>query len=59
MKTKTLNQLENKNYSKPSKNVSFLIKRCYEVRNVRLENLEIEDLRILIDEGIGLKYLIP
>jgi hypothetical protein len=59
MKTKTLNQLENKNYSKPIANDSFLIKRCYELRNVKLEGLAIEDLRILIGQGIGLKYLVP
>ncbi|MBL7936477.1 MAG: hypothetical protein JNM51_11795 [Bacteroidia bacterium] len=53
----TLEQLEN------SKWVDYdfetnLIKRCHQLRKIPVDKLEIEDLRLLIGQQIGLKFLV-
>lgn len=38
---------------------SYLIKTCNDLRKKALEGFTVEDLRILIGQEIGLKYLMP
>ena len=57
-KNKTLEILENKVWEKPNYE-SYLISTCHELRKKRLNDFEIEDLRIMIGQNIGLEYLIP
>ena len=38
---------------------SYLVTRCHALRRVPIGQLSVEDLRMLISQGIGLKYLLP
>ncbi|MBT8456786.1 MAG: hypothetical protein HKO95_00710 [Rhodobacteraceae bacterium] len=38
---------------------SHLVATCHRLRKKRLGEFEVEDLRIMIGQGIGLKYLLP
>ena len=38
---------------------SYLIKTCNRLRKIQLKDFEIEDLRIMINQDIGLKFLLP
>ncbi len=55
---KTIEQLEN-DYWPPAIGETFLITRCTELRKKKLKDFTIEDLRIMIGQSIGLKYLMP
>ncbi len=54
----TLEQLENDIWDEPEFN-SSLIEKCHNLRKVPISNFSSEDLRILIGQNIGNKYLIP
>ena len=56
--SKSIEQLEN-NYW-PKKNIfpSDLVKRCYEYRKIPISNLSIEQLRVLISQDIGIKFIL-
>ena len=41
------------------KDVSYLIARCNELRKKPISDYEIEDLRMMIGQNIGLNYLLP
>lgn len=56
--SKTIEQLEKKYFEIPN-GESYLVTTCGILRKKALENFEIEDLRIMIGQNIGLKYLIP
>ena len=58
-KNKSLEQLENNYWGDADKNASKLVKRCHTLRKKPLEDLDVEDIRLLIKQNIGLKYLIP
>jgi len=55
---KTLQNLEKDIWDKPDFE-SHLAKRCYDLRKVTLNKFSVEDLRIMIGQQIGLKYLVP
>ena len=55
---KTLENLEKRNIDKPTFD-SYLVRRCFELYKVPLEEFTTEDLRIMIGQQIGLDYLIP
>lgn len=55
----TIEQLERDIWKAPGKDVSALIVNVYKARKKPLAHLSIEDLRLLISQGIGLKYTIP
>lgn len=38
---------------------SYLIKTCNKLRKLQLKDFEVEDLRIMISQDIGLKFLLP
>jgi hypothetical protein len=54
----TLEQLEN-DYWKDYNFETNLIKNCHEYRKIKLKDLTVEQIRLLIGQNIGLKYLIP
>lgn len=57
-KEKTLENLENDYWGEPT-NDSHLVKSCHSLRKKPIKDFETEDLRIMISQNIGLKYLIP
>jgi hypothetical protein len=55
---KTLEQLENSYW--PAYNYETnLIRRCHEYRKIKLNEMTIENIRLLLGQNIGLEYLIP
>ena len=57
-RSKTLEELENDFWNDPE-NMSHLATECHRLRKVPLADLSIENLRILIGQKIGLKFLVP
>ena len=53
----TIEQLENSKWV-DSDFETNLTKRCHQLRKISVDKLEIEDLRLLIGQQIGLKYLV-
>ncbi len=56
--SQTIEQLENNNWGVPASEMSFLVRRTYELRKKKLIDLEIEDLRLLINQNIALPYIL-
>jgi hypothetical protein len=54
----TLEQLENEYWGEPQFN-SHVVVTCHNLRRKALRDFEIEDLRMLINQGFSLKYMIP
>jgi hypothetical protein len=57
--SKTLEQLEMDYWGNAPENSSSLIKTCYKFRQKKINEFELDDLRIMINQNIGIKYLIP
>lgn len=55
---KSLEQLENDYWKEESEFPTSLIQRCFEYRKIKLSDLTNEQIRLLISQKIGLKYLI-
>jgi len=55
---KSLENLEKSNWGEPDFD-SHLITTCHKLRRKTLDEFSIEDLRIMIGQNIGLKFLIP
>jgi hypothetical protein len=55
---RTLQDLEGNDWGEPTF-PSRLVQRCHELRKKRLRDFTVEDLRLMIGQGIGLDYLIP
>ena len=56
--TKSLEELENDKWSEPGFD-SHLAKECHRLRLVPISQLSVENLRLLIGQKIGLKFLVP
>ena len=56
---KSLNTLENHNWGDPAKAPTNLVRRCIELSKVSIDNFTLSDLRVMIGQKFGLKYLIP
>ena len=56
---KSLEQLENDFWKDDSDYPTGLVEKCYRYREIALKELTIEQMRLLIGQNIGLKYLIP
>lgn len=54
----SLEQLEKDVWPEPDYN-SHLVTTCHKLRKKRLSDFSVEDLRIMIGQGIGLKFLLP
>jgi hypothetical protein len=57
-RTKTLQELENVDWG-VARCGSNLMTTCYELRQKPLEEFSVEDLRIMIGQKVGLRFLIP
>jgi hypothetical protein len=57
--SKTLNELEKNVLKWQTDFQSGLVQRCLELRDVKLEDFSAEDMRLMIGQGIGLKYIVP
>jgi hypothetical protein len=55
---RTLTELEEHDWGPPSFE-SYLVAECHRLRKKRLREFTVEDLRIMIGQNIGLKYLMP
>ena len=54
----TIEQLEQVFWSEPE-NGSYVMRSCYDLRKKPLEEFTVENLRVMIGQQEGLKYLIP
>ncbi len=54
----TLTQLERDDWGSPPYD-SFLVKECHRLRHVPLRDLTVENLRMLIGQGISLTHTVP
>lgn len=55
---KSLENLEKDYWGEPTID-SHLVKSCHSLRKKPIKDFEIEDLRLMIGQNIGLKFLIP
>lgn len=55
---KTLESLEKRNFGNPSDAPTNMIKRCFELCKVPLNQFTVEDLRLMIGQTFSLRYLI-
>lgn len=56
---KSLENLERNVWRLPQKDITPLVERVYKLRKIQIEKLKLSDIRFLIRQKIGLKYLIP
>ncbi|MBL7807747.1 MAG: hypothetical protein JNN28_08035 [Saprospiraceae bacterium] len=54
----SLETLENQIWQSPN-DASYLVQTCYSLRKKPLADFGVEDLRIMIGQNIGLKWLMP
>jgi CDI immunity proteins len=57
-RNKSLQELENKDWGEPTYD-SHLVTTCYKLHRVPLKLFNIENLRIMIGQCIGLEFLVP
>lgn len=57
MRNKTLEQLEDDFWEEPNEFPTGLIERCFKYRKIRISELTVGQLRTLISQKIGIKYL--
>ena len=58
-KSRTLEQLEAHVWSSPPADESPMATRCHALRKVPLEKLSAGDCRVLLTQGIGIRYILP
>lgn len=58
METKSIEQLEKDIWKNPSKFPTDMIEKCYRYRKISIAELTNEQIRLLISQKIGVKYLI-
>jgi len=58
-RNKTLQALEKWNFGNPTEAPTPLAKRCLELAKKPLNEFSVEDLRLMIGQGVSLDYLIP
>jgi len=56
---KTLEILEKEYWEEIPDDATYLVTTCHQLRKKQLNEFDTEDLRILIGQNIGLKFLIP
>lgn len=56
---KSINELEGRGISKKPEFDSFTTLKTFELTNKKIKLLKPEDIRLLIGQNIGLKYLVP
>ncbi len=55
----SLEVLENDSWGEIPENESYLVTSCHRLRKKPLSDFTVEDLRMLVSQNIGLKFLIP
>ena len=55
---KSIKQLEKDYSTDPSEFPTGLVENCYKYRKIPIEDLNIEQLRLLISQNIGIEYII-
>ena len=58
MQSKSIEQLENDIWKKPSEFPTDLVEKCYHYRKISIAVLTNEQIRLLITQKIGIEYLI-
>jgi len=58
METKSIEQLEKDYWKEPSEFPTDMVKKCYQYRKISIAELTNEQIRLLISQQIGTKYLI-
>jgi hypothetical protein len=58
MADETLDQLEGVRWGEPTYD-SYLVRTCHHLRTKPIDQLTVEDLRIMISQQIGLPHLMP
>ena len=56
---KSIENLEKDFWGQPPKASTPLVNKVHELRTIQIEKLEPKDIRLLIGQNVGLKYLIP
>jgi hypothetical protein len=56
---KSIETLEKDFWGQPPKYSTPLVEKVHRLRTIQIEKLEPKDLRLLISQNVGLKYLIP
>jgi hypothetical protein len=56
---KSIENLEKDSWGQPPKDSTPLVDKIYRLRTIQIKNLEPKDIRLLIGQKVGLKYLIP
>ena len=57
-RSKSLQELEGENWGAPG-DTTNLAQKCHALRRKPLKDFTVEDLRIMIGQGIGLRFLVP
>ncbi|MFG2167869.1 contact-dependent growth inhibition system immunity protein [Micromonospora chersina] len=55
----TIEQLERDVWPDPGPDATFLVRRCTELRRKPLAEFTVEDLRIMLGQGLGVPVLLP
>jgi hypothetical protein len=55
----TLEELEGSSWADPGPDSTLVMRRCHGLRRKDLDDFTVEDLRILIGQAIGLRWLVP
>lgn len=56
---RTIEQLEKENWGDPGSAGSALVERCLSLRRKPVNQFSVEDLRLMISQDIGTKFLVP
>jgi hypothetical protein len=58
LRNRTLEQLDGQVWSEPNFG-SHVVTNCHRLRSVPLKDFTVEDLRLMIGQGLSLRYLVP
>ena len=58
-KFKSIESLEKKNYGPVPADESSIVQRLWRLRKIPINAFQVDDIRFMILQGIGLKYLLP
>lgn len=56
---RSLDALDPPSWDAAAPDATFLVRRCHELRRKPIEDVEVEDLRLMIGQSIGLRHLVP
>ncbi len=56
---KSIENLEKDSWGPPPKDATPLVEKVHHLRTIQIEKLAVKDIRLLVGQGVGLKFLIP